>query len=74
MTDIRVTEKGFIVLGDERLTSREAIDHAIALVESVRLSRDRNQVETANYYDSKHIIERQESPLGRALDALRKVF
>ncbi len=56
------------------LSQKAAIDLALELVQAVRLSQDRNQVNVPAYYDSARILERMESPLGKAESALKKVF
>jgi hypothetical protein len=73
-SDVVVDADGHITLWGHRVTQKDAVDLSIALVMSVRHSIDRNQRNTPAYYDSEAIIRRMESPLGRALSALRKVF
>jgi hypothetical protein len=74
MTKITVTDSGWIRHGDELLSPREAAETAHALLDAIRLSQDRNQVNSPNYHDSSEILRRAESPLGQALAATRNVF
>ncbi len=84
--DVIVDAEGFLVLHllDEttmrpiekvcRLSQKAAINLATQLAMGVQLSIDRTQVLEPGYYDSARIIERNDSPLGRAISALRAVY
>lgn len=56
------------------LSQRAARDLALDLVQAIRLSQDRSQIGTKHYHDSEAILRRQESPLGQAIAALRRLF
>jgi len=65
---------GWIYLDGVRMTQRDAVDLAAALVQGVQRSIDRYQMDRPSYYDTAQILARSESALGRALTALTKVF
>lgn len=69
---IRLQQYGHF--GDRRFCQRDVIDLATLLVESYRLSTDRNQIGRPSYYDTVNIERRANSPVGKALAALRKVL
>lgn len=69
-----VNDDGWIMLNEQRLTQAESIGLAYALTEAVQRSIDRHQRTLPSYYDSAAILKRMESPLGKALSALRRVF
>lgn len=71
---VRVDEHGHIWLGELQLFQRDAIEVAAALAQAVEDSINRSQKKLPRYYDSKAILERQESKLGKAISALRKVY
>lgn len=56
------------------LSHKSAINLACQLVQGVQRSIDLQQVEDPRYYDSDRIIARNDSPLGRAISALREVY
>ena len=57
-----------------KLAPKAAIELATALAQGVQMSIDRTQIGNPHYYDSERIIARMESPLGRAISALKKVY
>lgn len=67
-------DNGWIYLDGRRLSPRDARDLAVALTDAIRLSRDRVQVGTLRYTDSAQILDRDASPIGVALAALRRIF
>jgi hypothetical protein len=71
---VHVDDDGHIYLRDHRISQKEAIDIAYELAYAVRKSQDRNQIGTPHYHSSQAILARDETPLGRAILALRKVF
>jgi hypothetical protein len=69
-----VDEQGAIQLGELRLTQREAAIMAYSLIDAIERSIDRNQADQPGYHDSKAILERMESPLGKAKAAIGGLF
>jgi hypothetical protein len=75
-----VDTQGYIVLdhsghwADKQLSPAEAVELATALLESVERSIYRGQIGTPQFYDADAILHRQESSLGKAIAATRKVF
>lgn len=71
---VSLDEQGYVLLGDRKLSQREAVDLAAALVQGAQDSIYRGQVGTSHYHSSQGILERQESKMGKAISALRKVY
>jgi len=74
-----VGQNGWIIVNPEYrgelvLSQKESIDLAIELTSAVRRSIDRNQIGTPNYNKTENILARDESPLGQAYKALKRVF
>lgn len=71
---VTVDTAGRIWLNDREYTQLEAIETARALTQAVQDSIYRTQVDTPRYRSSEGILERQNSPLGRAISALGKIY
>lgn len=75
-----VDEQGWISIdrsghyGDRRLSQAEAVELAAEILDAVERSRDRDQRSEPSYYSSEAILRRQESRLGQAQAAVRRVF
>lgn len=72
--EVRVDDSGWVLLDGRRLDQAQAIQVAEALAQAVQDSIYRGQRDTPRYRSSAGILERQQSPLGEAIYALRRVF
>lgn len=69
---IRITHYGH--WGEQILSPAEAADIAAELVDAIRRSQDRNQINTPSYYSTEAIARRAKSNLGKAQAAVRRIF
>lgn len=65
---------GFIRLGVQELSPRQATELALELLEACRVSIDRNQIGTSNYNSTQNITRRGSDKLGKATRAVRRIW
>jgi hypothetical protein len=76
--EVTVDDDGHIqlgeLLGDQQLTQAEAVDLAEKLLTAVQASIHRDQIVRPDFFSAKEILQREESRLGQAIRAARRVY
>lgn len=74
--DVTTNADGWILLNGKRLSQADAVKLAGDLLQATEDSiwRTQRKFNSGWYHDSKQILARSESALGRAIQATRKVF